>query len=131
MAIAFLVCYLQEVAILALIQECLSKFPSPAFRKLWRFSASLQRKPIIETAAVAFENFMKVMTNKQPRIHHRLDEQSQQLIVANHKKIQSIIETIILCGQQNISPHGYRDSSLEVENNPCAPHGNSWALLEF
>ena len=45
--------------------------------------------------------------------------------------MQSIIETIILCGRQNIALHGHRDSFFEVEKDPSAPHGNFWALLEF
>ena len=45
--------------------------------------------------------------------------------------MQSIVETIILCGRQNIALRGHRDSSLEVEKDPSAPHGNFWALLEF
>ena len=82
-------------------------------------------------AVVAFEEFVKVMTNKQPSIRHRLDEQAQQQIDTNRKKLQSIVETIILCGRQNISLRGHRDSSLDVEKYPCASHGNFWALLEF
>ena len=45
--------------------------------------------------------------------------------------MQSIIGTIILCGRHNIALRGHRDSSLEVEKDPCAPNGNFWALLEF
>ena len=84
-----------------------------------------------KTATVAFENFIKVMTNKQPSIHHRLDEQSRQQIVSNRKMLKSIIETIILCGRQNIPLRGHRDSSLDVEKDPCAHHDNFGALLEF
>ena len=84
-----------------------------------------------KTAVVTFEDFVKVMTNVQPSIRHRLDEKAQQQIDANRKKIQAIIETIILCGRQNIPLRGHRDSSLEVEKDPFAPHGNFWALLEF
>ena len=35
---------------------------------------------------------------------------------------------MLLCGRQNISLRGHRDSSLDVEKNPNSPHG---ALLEF
>ena len=38
---------------------------------------------------------------------------------------------VLLCGRQNISLRGHCDSSLDVEKNPTAPHGNFWALLEF
>ncbi len=38
---------------------------------------------------------------------------------------------MLLCGRQNISLRGHRDSSIDVEKNPNAPHGNFWALLQF
>ena len=81
-------------------------------------------------AVVVLEDFVKVMTNKQPSIRHRLDEAAQQQIDINREKMQSIIETIILRGRQNIALRGHRDSFFEVEKDPSAPHGNFWALLE-
>ena len=75
--------------------------------------------------------FQEVMTNKQPSIAHQLDQASQQLMASNRLKLRSIIETVLLCGRQNIPLRGHRDSSYDVERNPTAPHGNFWALLEF
>ena len=85
-----------------------------------------------KTAVVMFDNyFVKVITKKQPNICHILDENAQQQIDDNYKMIWFITETIILCGWQNISLCGHRDSSLEVEKDPCASQGNFWAPLEF
>ena len=49
----------------------------------------------------------------------------------NRKKLVSIIQTIILCGQQNIPFRGHRDSLVNIENDPTGRHGNFWALLQF
>ena len=60
-----------------------------------------------------------------------MDIAYQQLVDENQAKLRSIVETVFLCGQQNISLRGHCNSSLDVEKNPNSPHGNFWALLEF
>ena len=49
----------------------------------------------------------------------------------NRKKLQSIIETVILCGRQNIPLRGSHDAGLDLERGACENHGNFWALLQF
>ena len=68
------------------------------------------------------------MSRAQPSIAHRIDIASQELVDNNRAKLRSIVKTVLLCGRQNISLRGHRDSSLDVEKNP---HGNFWALLDF
>ena len=77
-----------------------------------------------KTAMVSFEAFQKVMTKIQPSIARQIDLASQQLVDSNRLKLRSIVETVLLCGRQNISLRGHRDSSCDVENCPNAPHGN-------
>ena len=79
-------------------------------------------------AVVDYEAFMKVMTQKQPSIQQQLREITQETIANNRKKLYSIIETILLCGRQNIALRGHRDSSTDLERNS---DGNFWALLQF
>ena len=67
----------------------------------------------------------------QTAIQQQLDQQLRKQIKTNRLKICSIIETIVLCGRQNIPLRGHHDSSLDQEKDPCATHGNFWALLEF
>ena len=45
--------------------------------------------------------------------------------------LQSIVETIVFYGRQNIPLRGHRDSGLDVESSATTSHGNFWALLEF
>ena len=82
-------------------------------------------------AVLDFEQFKDAMSNSHPTIQQQLDQQLRKQIQTNRLKICSIIETIVLCGRQNIPLRGHRDSSLDQEKDPCAPHGNFWALLEF
>lgn len=96
----------------------LVEIPLTSFQK----ALEIPSKHVERTTAVAFENFMKVVTNKQPSVCHRLD--FQKLIVTNRIKIQSIIETIILCG------HFTLWSQTAPSKWILVLHGNFWALLE-
>ena len=80
---------------------------------------------------VSLVSFQKVMTNAQQSVAHQLNIASQQQIASNRLKLHSIVETILLCGRQNIPLRGHHDGIYDVENNPTAPHGNFWALLAF
>ena len=82
-------------------------------------------------AVISLEEFMKVMSNKQPSIITQLNQQAMRQIESNRSKIRGIIETIILCGRQNIPLRGHRDAATDLERDPCVSHGNFWALLEF
>ena len=77
------------------------------------------------------EEFLKLMKNEQPSIRRHLSEGLAQQIATNRQKLRSIVETIVLCGRQNMSLRGHRDSMMDVEHTPDAQHGNFWALLQF
>ena len=74
-------------------------------------------------AIATMDNFLKVI----------LSDTGKQLVVTNRRKIQSIVETVILCGLQNIPLRGHRDSGVDVESDTSAAknHGNFWAQLQF
>lgn len=82
-------------------------------------------------SVIQMDEFYKVMTNQQPSIRSRLQQAMADKIAVNRQKLYSIIETIVLCGRQNISLRGHRDTFHEVEHAPNAQHGNFWALLQF
>ena len=76
--------------------------------------------------------FIKVMTGRKQNIQSQLDDICAAQIAENCQKIKSIIvETIILCGRQNIPLRGNRDSALDLERDETANCGNFWALLQF
>ena len=105
--------------------------PLVNFRRALELLRLHAEKMYHKTAVVSFEAFQKVMTKIQPSIARQINLASQQLVDSNRLKLRSIVETVLLCGRQNISFRGHRDSSCDVENCPNAPHGNFWALLDF
>ncbi len=84
-----------------------------------------------KTAVVRMDEFVKVMRGKQPDIRSQLDAMTATTIASNRQKLRSIIETVLLCGRQNIALRGHRDSGLDFEHDESASHGNFWALLQF
>ena len=71
------------------------------------------------------------MENVQPSIRTCLSEATAQQIATNRQKLHSIVETVVLCGRQNIPLRGHQDSTMDVEQTPNAQHGNFRALLQF
>lgn len=52
-------------------------------------------------------------------------------VAINRERLKSIVNTIVLCGRQNIPLRGHYDSGTDVEKHTSANHGNFWALLKF
>ena len=75
--------------------------------------------------------FVALMRGKRESIDIQL--RKGDTIMNNRKKLHSIIETIVLCGRQNIALRGHRDSATDLEGPQSAStnHGNFWALLNF
>ena len=73
------------------------------------------------------------MQGQQPSISQRLNTSVANTVAANRQILKSIIETLILCGHQNIPLRGHRDNLTDIERDPedSSGHGNFWALLRF
>ena len=82
-------------------------------------------------ATVKLDEFTKVMSGRQLNIQSQLHSILATRISENRPKLKSIVETIVLCGQQNIPLRGHRDSTLDLERDEAANSGNFWALLHF
>ena len=54
-------------------------------------------------------------------------------MATNRQILKAIIETLILCGRQNVPLRGHRDNLTDIERDPedAIGHGNFWALLQF
>ena len=109
----------------------LVKNPLSNFKKALESLHKHAEKSYHKTTVVKMDEFLKVMTGQQPSIRVRLNEAAMQLVASNRRKLQSIIETILLCGRQNIPLRGHRDSGLDIERSSTENHGNFWALLQF
>ena len=109
----------------------LVKNPLSNFKKALESLHKHAEKSYHKTTGVKMDEFLKVITGQQPSIRVRLNEAAMQLVASNRRKLQSIIETILLCGRHNIPLRGHRDSGLDIERSSTENHGNFWALLQF
>ena len=70
----------------------------------------------------------QTLKNRKLRIDECFDSVMQRNVEANRKKLLPIIETVLLCGRQNIPFRGHRDDATNMDDgNP----GNFQALLDF
>ena len=106
----------------------LVKSPLTKFKNALEILNKHLDKSYHKTAVVKMDESVKVMMGQQQSLRVQLNESAVQLIASNRRKLRSIVETILLCGRQNIPLHGHMDSGL---GNATACHGNFWALLEF
>ncbi len=79
------------------------------------------------------DEFLRVMKGQQPSIAQRLNKSVTDTVATNRQILKSIIETLILCGRQNIPLRGHRDNLTDIERDSehVIGHGNFWALLQF
>ena len=105
--------------------------PLVNFKKALELLNKHLEKSYHKTAVVKMDAFIRVMSGQQANIRVHLDEAAKQVVASNRKKLHSIVETIVLCGWQNIPLRGHRDSGLDLERSTYVSHGNFWALLQF
>ncbi len=113
----------QRVAKSALVSK-----PLVNFRKAIELLREHAQREYHKVAVLSLEAFRSVFSQAQPSIVRQIDVASQKLIDGNRRKLQSIVETVLLCGRQNISLRGRCDSSIDVQNreavfspNPMRP----------
>ena len=71
------------------------------------------------------------MENKLVPIDQQISTVRAREVASNRKKIESVAETIILCGRQGISLRGHRDDWKRLEDSPHTNPGNFITLLKF
>lgn len=71
---------------------------------------------------------MDAHSGTQPTIDTALDKRRQELYQLNCKRLDAIIDCIVLCGQQNIAVRGHRDANSQPLG---CNKGNFKAILEF
>lgn len=102
--------------------------PLVNFKKALELLNKHLKKSYHKTAVVKMDAFVRVMSGQPANIRVQLDEAAKQVVASNRKKLHSIVETIVLCGHQNIPLRGHRDSGLDLERSATVSHGNFWAL---
>ncbi len=103
------------------------------FKKIYEMCDLHAAREYHKDAIVVCDAFIDRMSGKRESVSIQLREGARQSIQSKRKKLRSIIETIVLCGRQNIALRGHRDSGTDIEDAQAAStnHGNFWALLHF
>ena len=100
------------------------------FKKAYDICNAQADCPYHQDAIVACDAFIDRMSGRQESVVSR---GSRETIQKNREKLHSIVETIVLCGRQNIALRGHHNSSTDREGVESGEknHGNFWALLNF
>ncbi|XP_046684428.1 52 kDa repressor of the inhibitor of the protein kinase-like [Homalodisca vitripennis] len=108
-----------------LVEEGFSNWKK-ALEKFEKHAASQYHKDSCVSAA----NFKRVMDSEIKSIDKSLDKGKDLQAQNNVKRILPIIDTIILCGRQNIALRGHRDyGEFDINRRPAENEGNFRALL--
>ena len=79
------------------------------------------------TAVLAQDNFVRVMSREAVPVNEQLDTLLRQQIETNRNILSSLFKTVILCGRNNIALRGHRDDGPTTSNSK----GNFKSLLHF
>ncbi len=90
-----------------------------------------EQKESHNMAVTRLGDFMAVMDGKRQDVHMSLDTAVAQRVATNRLKLEAIVDTILLCGRQNIALRGHRDSCSDAEANSTSSHGNFRAILQY
>ena len=107
--------------------------PLTSFAKALELLRKHTAKDYHKTAVVRADEFLKVMSNQQPDIRHRITQTLSDRVEKNRHVLASILRIVEFCGRQNIALRGHRDNATDLERDSLAPvnHGNFWALMNF
>lgn len=75
-------------------------------------------------------NFLVVMENTSKSVNVALNSGLEQRKHKNGNILKTIVETVILCGRQNLAFRGHRDDS-KYTNDRSINSGNFKALLQY
>lgn len=76
------------------------------------------------------QNLALVRQKKMDPVSLQIDSAAKEKIEENRRRISPIVDTIIMCGRQNIPLRGHRDSGpILSENDPEENDGNFRAIL--
>ena len=78
--------------------------------------------------ALAMTSFIEAHSGTQPTIDTAFNKHRQELYQLNCKRLDAIIDCIVLCGKQNIAFRGHRDANSQALD---CNKGNFKAILEF
>lgn len=80
-----------------------------------------------------YKNLEKTLENRSLEVINQVDNARSEAIVRNRHNLKPVIETIILCGRQELALRGHRDSGSIGTSSVCTEknEGNFRALLRY
>lgn len=80
-----------------------------------------------------FKNLKRTLENRSLQVINQIDTARSEAILRNRHNLKPIIETVILCGRQELALRGHRDSGNIDTNSVCTEknEGNFRALLRY
>lgn len=104
------------------------------FRK-WKHAIetfeSHSRTEYHKKATIDAQSFLDVMRGKVDSVHMQLNQQAKDLFEDSKAKLRAIVETIVLCGRQDLALRGDKDSGRLTLEEPANNDGNFRALLRY
>lgn len=76
-------------------------------------------------------NFVMIAEGKALDVTESINVENIKIAEEDRKRLKAIVETIILCGMQELAPRGSHDSGEIGINEPSHNDGNFRALLRF
>ena len=111
--------------------SCLFKEPLKNWgTALRRFRNHALKSPIHSTAILRHTQFVACMENRAISIKMQCDSSIAKQVELNRKKLDPIVQAVILCGRQNIPLRGHRDDS-SFYSDPNNNSGNLQAILTY
>lgn len=92
---------------------------------------SHERKQYHITAVQKCQDFLQCMKNSEHVVINRMDAERIGQAKENRLRLKPIIETVILCGRQNIPFRGHRDDGSITENVLQSNDGNFRNILRY
>lgn len=109
----------------------LVKKPSTDLKKALEMFSNHGKAAYHKACVAAAENIRAISLNKNNDILMQLDTQRKQDSLKNRQKLASIVQTIRLCGRQNLPLRGHEDSGRILLQEPENNDGNFRTLLRL
>ena len=104
------------------------------FKKAYEMCDTHSDRHYHKDAAVFCDGFVERISGRRESVAVQLSRDMRLSIQTNRKKLCSIVETIVLCGRQNIPLRGHCDNGtdhVEGVQSTTSNHRNFLALLNF
>lgn len=80
-----------------------------------------------KSACIEYQTLKASLTSPETTVQYKISSQNKDIYDKNLRLLRMIVESVILCGKQNIPLRGHRDDSTSTSSNK----GNFWAILNL